>query len=172
MSETTKEERDRWRAECVADMERDGELGCSDSAGFHRTSERIRLLDDADRLGELEADGHTRGACWDCGESLNEFYGVCLGCHKKATARIAELEDAYTTADAEAAGWATKADRLDAEVRRLKALNDQLVVREARAACERNTLSAQAAQLDAIVKARDELIADLEQQIEDEDWSE
>jgi hypothetical protein len=52
------------------------------------------LLDDADRCEELEEDGHTRGACWQCGEGILEFYCVCLGCHKKELSRISALESA------------------------------------------------------------------------------
>ena len=35
--------------------------------------------------------------------------------YRKAGERIAELEEAYITADADAAGWATKADALEAD---------------------------------------------------------
>jgi hypothetical protein len=57
------------------------------------------MLDDVLRCKELEEDGHTRGACWQCGEGILEFYCVCLGCHKKELARISELESALRNVD-------------------------------------------------------------------------
>lgn len=80
----------------------------------------------------------------------------------KANERITELEGAYTTADAEAAGWATKADRYLrackrthwewkvqlAEVELLHALKDQLVAREMRTKAENERLQARVAELE------------------------